>query len=275
MKFASAYEVERNVDGGWFPIGHVFEPVFTAELDLQNSERYRVAASNRTGLSPYAEFPATSIPGPNAVASPMGRPWVFLHSDGVETVISWHPSEGVVAYVIDWKPDGQQEWETVGAASGASTSFLFVGDNRSPLAAFRVRGVRPGYLSVPSGSVQFSDFLGYGEWNIRHGASADAPRQDDEDGDGLSRWLEYAFGLEPTRFDAPPSPPRFSFGDSGKLRVEFDWLRPEIDYKLQLSSNLLDWEDIPVTTEEHSHSVEPVTVHTTTYIRIVAEEQRD
>jgi hypothetical protein len=92
----------------------------------------------------------------------------------------------------------------------------------------------------------------YSTWITENGLaalSADKQTLDaDPDGDGLANLLEYALGKNPVAADALGITPDIS---SGSLSITFVRVKASIDanltYKVELATNLSDWEEASVT----------------------------
>jgi hypothetical protein len=65
----------------------------------------------------------------------------------------------------------------------------------------------------------------------------------DPDGDGVSNLLEYAFDLNPRVNSAALLPEAVSIDAGTKLRLEFDRLRSELSYVVEVSIDLVSWDD--------------------------------
>ncbi len=65
----------------------------------------------------------------------------------------------------------------------------------------------------------------------------------DPDGDGVSNLLEYALDLNPRVSSAALLPQAVAIDGGTKLRLEFDRLRSDVTYVVQVSTDLLSWDD--------------------------------
>jgi hypothetical protein len=86
-------------------------------------------------------------------------------------------------------------------------------------------------------------------WHLAHFTTEQLAQPDvsgdaaDPDGDGVSNFLEYAFDLEPWQNSANLLPHAVAIDGGSKLRLEFDRLRPELDYVVEISTDLVSWDD--------------------------------
>jgi N-acyl-D-amino-acid deacylase len=97
----------------------------------------------------------------------------------------------------------------------------------------------------------FDSMLSYDAWKVRHFSPAQIANpalsgdQADPDGDGLSNLLEYSMGLDPLKPDVSqrPTPAIQNLGGTPCFTMTFRrlLLANEVDYGLEVSSNLVDW----------------------------------
>jgi hypothetical protein len=85
----------------------------------------------------------------------------------------------------------------------------------------------------------------FGSWMTEHTISNLLFAKEDSDHDGMNGLLEFAFNRNPAAADAPPI--KFLRTADGRIGLEYHrWSgAPELTYRIQHSSNLRDWTDVP------------------------------
>ncbi len=87
---------------------------------------------------------------------------------------------------------------------------------------------------------------------------ADDTLSGDPDHDGLVNLIEYAFDLDPGAFDVS-SLPQVSLNPQGQLEVTYDRLRPELIYRVQGSTDLVNWSTSGITVTDLGGGMERAT----------------
>ncbi|MGC4072839.1 MAG: PQQ-dependent sugar dehydrogenase [Nibricoccus sp.] len=132
--------------------------------------------------------------------------------------------------------------------SGVSTAALSVAGTTTGMSGDEFRCVA---TNSEGSATSASAILGVARtaWHLAHfsaaqlastSASGDAA---DPDGDGVNNLLEYAFDLDPYTNSAALLPQSVTIAGGTKLRLEFDQLRSDVTYTVQVSTDLLSWDD--------------------------------
>ena len=175
-----------------------------------------------------------------------------------------------VGLLHDLTYDNQAPWPT--APDGAGPSLVLRNAASNPDESLSENW---GVNAVDGGSPGAPDSIasGFALWKTENGVTAD---DEDNDQDGLSALLEYAFGTSPNDSDGSPLTTGFvEIGGDSYLTVEFPRNAEATDLAIdiQLSEDLVIWSDEPgVEIGENSfRTSSPVTDRQFIRIRVIAE----
>lgn len=179
--------------------------------------------------------------------------------------LAWTAADSTFDYLIQSSSNGFSDWKIVKTVDfGTQTTIM---PYSSDLVYYRV--VACNDAGETSGNVVPAiSNDSYHAWRIRDAGDGNKQSLSDDDGDGVALLLEYAFGMNPNLSDRSGLPVAGIVG--GNLTILFEQVRPDVEYVVETSSNLIDWSTEGVTVFRSTFSIGwvPVTPDGQRFLRV-------
>ena len=163
----------------------------------------------------------------------------FFFDDVVAKNVTWLDVQNTVVYPSS-ATQVRIDSTTLGADLGVGTNIVA---RVQPQLGCRYM-IRPGYQSVSVTLTPLSGWEGYQAYDQPGIGGFDA----DDDGDGLPNGLEYGFGTNPSSVTSEPEITAVQEEGQITMCVAVDSFRSDVSYGGQVSTDMVNWEDIPADT---------------------------
>lgn len=154
------------------------------------------------------------------------------------SLLTWTSAPSAFDYQIQSSSNGLSGWQTMKTVDFTTLSTVMPYQALTTPVFYRVVARNHAGETVGNVVPAISNDA-YLVWRIREGGGAEKHNLSDDDGDGVSLLLEYAFGLNPKVPDRRGLPEVGMFGEN--LSILFEEVRPDVDYTIETSTDLIEW----------------------------------
>lgn len=158
--------------------------------------------------------------------------------------LSWDQLPDEYSWKLERSPAGTGAWQQVAEPGWDVTSFTDTVLFPNGAYDYRIRAWNAAGHSPYSAVITARTLNLYQQWKVDRNMPGGAQDNADADGDGASLFLEYALGLNPAVPDLPGLPVAQRFG--GFLTMTYAKLRPELNYSVEASRDLIQWSPLEV-----------------------------
>ena len=213
-------------------------------------------------------------PGPTLSAAPLQIGW-SVRTGGRDPVPKTITISNIGSGTITWNAEENAEWLSISASERTAPTVLTISANTHKLTPGRTHRTTlqitsaqdpTNSIAIPvSLAIDYSGYVGplgplapyrdrdrdglpdWWEAIYETESSVELAGAADSDGDGLSDFLEYSFGSDPTAIDSGTSPGNLEvvsvqgIRDAVLLRYSRRANDPNLHYEIELSSDLINW----------------------------------
>lgn len=162
-----------------------------------------------------------------------------LASGSQQIIVYWGGGPLADEYEVQHSADGITDWTTLGTVPEDDGYYLHTGLAPGSTHHYRVRSRNALGDSDFSVSATATTFTEYQEWKDSHRLDIDASDSSDDDHDGIPLLMEYALDASPKRSSSGSLPVLSK--DSGHLYLNYQRARSDLTYRVETSTNLLEW----------------------------------
>lgn len=250
---------DGSIDEGFRP-GSAFFPNLSPSKIVQLRD-LRICAAGQ--FDTYSGAPHRSLAFIMGDVPPSEAPSVNVLSvqatSDAGSLLTWTAATQDFDYLIQSSSDGSSGWQTVKTVDFGTLATVMPYSESVPPAFYRI--VARNHMGETAGNVVpaiFND--AYLAWRIREGGGADRQSLSDDDRDGVALLLEYAFAMNPHVPDQSGLPEVAMVGDN--LSILFEEVRPDVNYEVETSSDLINWNTEGITVFRSTYSIGWVPVET-------------
>ncbi|MDP1581474.1 MAG: peptidoglycan DD-metalloendopeptidase family protein [Candidatus Didemnitutus sp.] len=174
------------------------------------------------------------------VALPPSAPGNFSANATSTTAISltWTASVGADSYTLERSPTGSGNWTSLASFPANSVTHNDTMLTPQTNYFYRLSAINTAGPSNYASAAAVTQSL-YHAWKLSHGLSPALSDDSDDDGDGLTLFMEYALALDPTQASQVGAP--VLTRSTGRLELTYRRARAELTYAVETSTELTAW----------------------------------
>jgi uncharacterized delta-60 repeat protein len=179
--------------------------------------------------------PTTPSVPQNLAGTPLSASSILLSWDQLSDEYSWK---------VERSPAGVGAWQQIAEPGWDVTSIIDIRLSINTAYDYRIRAWNSSGDSPFSNISTVRTMSAFDQWKLDLDIPVTAGDSFDGEGDGVGLFLEYAFGLDPDVVETGGMPVAELFDSF--LTMSYLRLRPELDYSVEASADLVNWSDSAV-----------------------------